>query len=123
MLPYCASKFALEGLTATLAAELRAAGIRVNSLSPGMVDTRSFPKPPGRPGVRPAEGVRAAFLALGCPPPAAGGGFLTGRYVHADELDEALAAGAPADAAAKPIDEPRFAPPAPAPDARPPPPA
>jgi NAD(P)-dependent dehydrogenase (short-subunit alcohol dehydrogenase family) len=113
MLPYCASKFALEGLTATLAAELRPAGIRVNSISPGMVDTRTFPKPPGRPGVRPADGVRAALLSLCRPAPAAGGGFLTGRYVHADELDEALAAGAPAEAAAKPIDEPRFVPPAP----------
>ena len=57
-----------------------------------MVDTRSFPKPPGRPGVRPADGVRAALLSLCRPAPGAGGGFLTGRYVHADELDEAVAA-------------------------------
>ena len=114
MLPYCASKFALEGLTATMAAELRGAGIRVNSFSPGMVDTRTFPKAPGRPGVRPAEGVRAALLSLCCPAAGAGDGFLTGRYVHADELDAAVAAGAPPEAAAKAIDEPAFVVPAPA---------
>ena len=52
--PYVASKFAVEGLTATLAAEGAPHGIRANSISPGMVDTRSFPKAPGRPGVRSA---------------------------------------------------------------------
>ena len=55
--PYVASKFAVEGLTATLAAELQTGGIRVNSISPGMVDTQSFPKAPGRPGVRTAESI------------------------------------------------------------------
>jgi NAD(P)-dependent dehydrogenase (short-subunit alcohol dehydrogenase family) len=35
--PYCASKMAVIGLTTTLAAEVGAAGVRVNSLSPGPV--------------------------------------------------------------------------------------
>ncbi len=35
--PYCASKMAVIGLTATLAAEAGPAGVRVNSLSPGPV--------------------------------------------------------------------------------------
>ena len=50
--PYVASKFALEGLTATLAAELAETEIQVNSISPGMVDTKAFPKAPGRPRER-----------------------------------------------------------------------
>jgi len=99
---YCASKFAVEGLTAALAADLRSAapGVRVNSLSPGMVDTRAFPKPPGKPGVRTAESVRDGFLHL-----LASG--RTGHYLHVDEYDVAVAAGQP-DAALKPIDEPAF---------------
>ena len=36
-LPYCASKFGLEGLTQSLAAELKADNIAVNSLSPGAI--------------------------------------------------------------------------------------
>jgi 3-oxoacyl-[acyl-carrier protein] reductase len=98
--PYVASKFAVEGLTASMAAELREAGVTVNSISPGMVDTRSFPKAPGRPGVRSAESVKDGFFAL----------LESGRsgvYLHVDELDEAAAAGQP-DAALKPIDEPTF---------------
>lgn len=37
--PYCASKAALLGLTSTLAAEAGPLGIRVNSLSPGPIDS------------------------------------------------------------------------------------
>ncbi|MBX7259244.1 MAG: SDR family oxidoreductase [Candidatus Hydrogenedentes bacterium] len=37
---YCASKFGLNGLTRTLALELRAYGIGVHSICPGGVDTR-----------------------------------------------------------------------------------
>lgn len=36
---YCASKFALEGLTKTMALELGEAGIRVNTLCPTFIDT------------------------------------------------------------------------------------
>ena len=99
--PYVASKFAVEGLTATLAEELKdRPQIRVNSISPGMVNTRAFPKAPGRPGVRPAESVREGLLAI----------LRSGRsgtYLHVDEYDTAMAAGLP-DLALKPINEPSF---------------
>ena len=36
-LPYCASKFGLEGMTQSLAAELKTINIAVNSLSPGVI--------------------------------------------------------------------------------------
>ena len=80
---YCASKFALEGLTASLAEEVRDLGIQCNTLSPGMVNTKSFPKPEGKQGVRSAESVEDALFAL-----LEGGVSVTGCYVHADELDE-----------------------------------
>ena len=100
MEPYVASKFALEGLTASMAADLKSHGIRVNSISPGMVDTRSFPKAPGRPGVRPAESVKEGFFAI-----LESKG--TGTYCHVDEYDEAVAAGQP-QLALKPINEATF---------------
>lgn len=103
MSPYVASKFAVEGLTAAMAAEYEGT-VRVNSISPGMVDTQSFPKAPGRPGVRSAESIRDGLLHLLL----GGDGAFSGQYVHVDEFDEAIAAGTP-DAAVKPIDEPKFA--------------
>jgi 3-oxoacyl-[acyl-carrier protein] reductase len=102
---YSASKFALEGLTASMAEELKDRGIRVNSLSPGMVDTASFPKPPGRPGVRTAESVEDGFLAI-----VEEKGALTGHYLHVDELDAVRAKGLPDSAAFKSINEPTFHP-------------
>jgi short-subunit dehydrogenase len=51
---YCASKFALEGLTAAMAEELKDKNISINTLSPGMVNTKSFSKPEGKKGVRSA---------------------------------------------------------------------
>lgn len=104
--PYVASKFALEGLTATLAAEAGSASdgrIRVNSISPGMVDTRAFPKAPGRPGVRTAESIRDALLFL----LGSSSGDATGTYLHVDEYDEAVAAGKPLTSL-KTINEPAF---------------
>ena len=98
--PYVASKFAVEGITATLAEELKGSEILVNSISPGMVDTRAFPKAPGRPGVRSAESIREGLLAL-----LASG--RSGTYLHVDEYDTAVAAGAP-DKALKAINEPTF---------------
>eukprot|EP00747_Dinoflagellata_sp_TGD_P209445 gnl/TRDRNA2_/TRDRNA2_82846_c0_seq1.p1 gnl/TRDRNA2_/TRDRNA2_82846_c0~~gnl/TRDRNA2_/TRDRNA2_82846_c0_seq1.p1 ORF type:complete len:301 (-),score=55.70 gnl/TRDRNA2_/TRDRNA2_82846_c0_seq1:456-1358(-) len=107
---YVASKFAVEGLTATMAAELEAEagavgkGIRVNSISPGMVDTVSFPKKPGRPGVRTAESIRDGFLFLHL-----GSGDCSGCYLHVDEFDAAVEVGKP-EAALKVINEPTFKP-------------
>lgn len=72
-------------------------------LSPGMVNTRSFPKPEGREGVRSAESVRESLFAL-----LEGG--VTGHYVHADELDEARGKGLGDGAALKPIREAVFSP-------------
>jgi len=100
---YCASKFALEGLTAALAEEVRDKGIQVNSFAPGLVNTRSFPKPEGRKGVRSAESIEDGFFAL-----LEGG--VTGHYLHADELDEAREKGFDDSAALKPIREAIFSP-------------
>ena len=77
---YVTSKFALEGMTASLAKELKDTDICVNTLSPGMVNTRSFPKEDGRPGVRTPESIRDSLLTL-----LQSG--KTGHYIHADELD------------------------------------
>lgn len=98
---YCASKFALEGLTASLAEELKDKNVRVNTLSPGMVNTRSFPKPDGKPGVRSAESVRDGLLCVL-------NSNVTGHYLHVDELDQARERGLDDSAALKPIREPLF---------------
>lgn len=100
---YVASKFAVEGLTAAWAADLKSQGIRVNSISPGMVNTASFPKPDGRPGVRTAASIADGlwFLLTGTK--------VTGHYLHVDELDMVRAKDLPDERALKPIDEPNFA--------------
>lgn len=59
---YVASKFALEGLTSSWSKELAPSNIRVHSLSPGMVDTKSFPKPKGKKGVREASSIGDCLL-------------------------------------------------------------
>lgn len=100
---YCTSKFALEGMTAALAEEVKDKGIEVNTLSPGMVNTKSFPKPEGRKGVRTAESVEESLFVL-----LQGG--VSGHYIHADELDEARAKGLDERAALKPIREAVFSP-------------
>jgi len=97
---YVATKFAVEGLTATWAKELHDRNIVVNSISPGMVDTQSFPKSPGRPGVRSAESIEdTLMMALTAPME------FSGHYVHADELDTVRKRSLPDTDAWKKIDE------------------
>ena len=98
---YCATKFALEGLTASLAEELREKGITVNTLSPGMVNTKSFPKVEGTKGVRTAESVKDGLFVLL-------ESNETGHYLHVDELDQARDRGLEDCIALKPIREPLF---------------
>ncbi|WP_308282927.1 SDR family NAD(P)-dependent oxidoreductase [Pseudonocardia nigra] len=61
--PYCASKMAVLGLTATLAGEVGPLGVTVNSLSPGPVDgprmQRNFRLEAERTGTSYAEAERA----------------------------------------------------------------
>ncbi|CAJ1956555.1 unnamed protein product [Cylindrotheca closterium] len=100
---YVASKFALEGLTACWAKELADRQIVVNSISPGMIDTKSFPKAPGKAGVRTAESIQdGLLLALTAP------SEYSGHYLHVDELDMVRNAGLPDTAAWKAIDEATF---------------
>jgi NAD(P)-dependent dehydrogenase (short-subunit alcohol dehydrogenase family) len=69
--PYCASKMAVIGLTSTLAFEVGAAGVRVNSLSPGPVEgprmARNFRLEAERSGasVTDAEQAFVSRAALG----------------------------------------------------------
>jgi 3-oxoacyl-[acyl-carrier protein] reductase len=106
---YAASKFAVEGMTSSWAKELKERNIVVNSLSPGMVNTQSFPKPPGKAGVRSAESIRdCLLLALSSSSSSSSGMKYTGHYVHADELDLVRSKGLPDTHAWKPIDEPTF---------------
>jgi len=102
---YVATKFALEGLTSSWSKELEARNIRVHSLSPGMVNTQSFPKPPDKKGVREVTSIRDCLLL------ALTGNILvhdsendtteratvvedmmkyTGHYIHVDEYDQVV---------------------------------
>lgn len=74
---YVATKFALEGLTSSWSKELRSRNTRVHSLSPGMVNTKSFPKPPGTKGVREASSIRDVLLLI-----------LTGKQYKTDDDDD-----------------------------------
>jgi NAD(P)-dependent dehydrogenase (short-subunit alcohol dehydrogenase family) len=85
--PYCASKFALEGLTQTLALEFRSLNIAVNSLSPGKhsiftdeENREQLKADPQRVFMRPEMMVPpAVFLALQT------GSGVTGQHVEALE--------------------------------------
>lgn len=98
---YVTSKFALEGYSATLAEELKEKDILVNTISPGMVDTKSFPKKAGRKGVRSPESIEdGLFVLLNTDK--------TGHYLHVDELDMVRARGLDDSLALKPINEEIF---------------
>lgn len=83
--PYCASKMAVLGLTTTLAAEVGAHGVCVNSLSPGPVRgprmERNFRLEAERTGVTPAE-AELAFVSRSA----------LGRMVEEEEVGQALVA-------------------------------
>ena len=98
---YVTSKFALEGYSATLAEELKDENITVNTISPGMVNTKSFPKEEGRKGVRSAASVKDGLLVLI-------NTEKTGQYLHVDELDMVREKGLDDSLALKPINEEVF---------------
>ncbi|MEU1495078.1 SDR family NAD(P)-dependent oxidoreductase [Streptomyces sp. NPDC005775] len=83
--PYCASKMAVIGLTATLAGEVGPQGITVNSLSPGPVSgprmERNFRLEAERTGSTYAE-AEQAFVARSA----------LGRMVTEEEVGEAVSA-------------------------------
>ncbi|HEX3924132.1 MAG TPA: SDR family oxidoreductase [Streptosporangiaceae bacterium] len=83
--PYTASKMAVIGLTRTLAAEVGASGVRVNSLSPGYVVgarmARNFRIESEATG-QPVEDVQARFAARGA----------LNRMITEDEVGEAVLA-------------------------------
>jgi len=102
---YVASKHALEGMTSSWSKELKDRNIIVNSMSPGMVDTKSFPKPPGKKGVRTPESIRDCLLFS-----LTSGIEFTGHYIHVDEFDMVVGKHglSAATQAWKPIDEAPF---------------
>lgn len=83
--PYCASKMAVIGLTTTLAAEVGALGVTVNSLSPGPVNgprmDRNFRLESTRLGIT-IEQARDAFVSRS----------LLGRLVESEEVGAAVIA-------------------------------
>jgi len=50
--PYSASKFGMDGMTASLAAEVAESGVLVNSVAPGFIDTELTRKVLGENGMR-----------------------------------------------------------------------
>ena len=50
--PYSASKFGMDGMTASLAAEVAESGVLVNSVAPGFIDTELTRKVLGEKGMR-----------------------------------------------------------------------
>eukprot|EP00531_Pseudo-nitzschia_arenysensis_P012246 CAMPEP_0116133516 /NCGR_PEP_ID=MMETSP0329-20121206/10149_1 /TAXON_ID=697910 /ORGANISM="Pseudo-nitzschia arenysensis, Strain B593" /LENGTH=395 /DNA_ID=CAMNT_0003628155 /DNA_START=103 /DNA_END=1290 /DNA_ORIENTATION=- len=93
---YVATKFALEGLTSSWSKELVDRGIRVHSLSPGMVNTQSFPKPPGKKGVREASSIKDCLLLALTGSISESTNVVenmmdyTGHYIHVDEYDKVV---------------------------------
>lgn len=83
--PYCASKMAVIGLTSTLAFEVGAAGVRVNSLSPGPVQgprmERNFRLEAARSGTS-IDDAEQAFVSRAA----------LGRMVTEDEVGAAVIA-------------------------------
>ena len=93
---YVATKFALEGLTSSWAKELADRNIRVHSISPGMVNTQSFPKPAGKKGVREASSIKDCLLLALTGSLSDSTSIVenmmdyTGHYIHVDEYDKVV---------------------------------
>lgn len=68
---YCATKFAVNGLTEALAAEASPLGVRVHAVCPGRVATEMQRAVSGRVQGMPPERVAEAILALAGPEPPA----------------------------------------------------
>jgi len=98
---YVTSKFALEGYSATLAEELKDENIIVNTISPGKVNTKNFPKEADTVGLRSAESIKDGLLLLLKTDK-------TGHYLHVDELDLVRLKGLDDSLALKPMNEPKF---------------
>ena len=67
--PYCASKFALEGLTQVASAELKSFGIRVHAVNPGPTRTamrRGYAPEEDPETVKPPEALAETFIRLAC---------------------------------------------------------
>jgi NAD(P)-dependent dehydrogenase (short-subunit alcohol dehydrogenase family) len=85
--PYCAAKFAIEGLTQVMSLENRSHHIRVNALDPGgMVATEAIRRIPGNKGKKmlSPEVVRASAVYLASDQAAA----VTGQSIVATEWNE-----------------------------------
>jgi NAD(P)-dependent dehydrogenase (short-subunit alcohol dehydrogenase family) len=65
--PYCASKGGVIALTRSLAVELGPAGVRVNAVCPGYIDTPMLAPSIGIDGVRDRMGADSALGRLGRP--------------------------------------------------------
>lgn len=98
---YSASKAAVQNLTKTLAAELAPRGIRVNSVSPGYIDTPAFRAEASEEAKAAAAGLVAAGRVGDAEEVAAAVAFLASEeasYVNGHELlvDGGLTAAIPA---------------------------
>jgi len=85
-LPYCVSKFAVEGFTLVLAAQLNRFNINVNALRPGPSDTRAHASAPPelKAQLRKPDQVKAVALFLATQGPAG----ITGESILAASWDQ-----------------------------------
>ncbi len=86
--PYCASKFSVKALAATLKLELNGTGIRVSSIDPGMVETE-FSEVRFRGDKEAAKAVYKGFTPLQALDVAETVAFVTTRPAHVN-IDEII---------------------------------
>ena len=90
---YAASKAAIEAFTRGFAREAANIGVRVNAVSPGVIDTGLHGKAPGAAGAPPAIGIGGtppAFGIGGTPPGGPPADIPMGRAGTPDEVAEAI---------------------------------